>query len=505
MRCSVRSISGITMDITRGSLDEISRPSSSSRINHRSRVLSASLEKLTPESGIPKVDYSLDLHHNSTEDGSKDNDEYGEEHKVKNPNASNGISEGKTNCTLQQLIQKSTQVEEPAAVDEDEMFTGVFHTQINSENYESRGNPVKKGYLNAERSRSSMKKTENMHQKTETSSKKPHNFIKKNIELVKEFGNHVVMMEEEKKRLSELMKDTEDESREVQVLEGEATGWLVPGEGYTPEPMEYHYLTELEAKLKIIITDGDFPAIQSSLSKVPKQIYQESLAYANRKLETVPGEKVFRDTKEGYNQQKRLEEIDQQLKNLETTPDVQPTVSKEQLNTLLEQYMQSQRTRLALPTSEGSFFDGMNPDFDQSENITQDSRNGLLEDTYGVVMLRKQNMVETMDKGVCSKETIETAGCNDSKALVESHLSEEPVTEKKENDDQVVQQEMLCTSNPAGYFMSIALSTGKPKKPSFLDEPFYCTSMNNELSTDVDIPSMPLKTRGGEVLNKPVE
>uniref|UniRef100_A0ACB8G4N6 Uncharacterized protein n=1 Tax=Sphaerodactylus townsendi TaxID=933632 RepID=A0ACB8G4N6_9SAUR len=187
------------------------------------------------------------------------------------------------------------------------------------------------------------------------------------------------------------------------------------------------------------------------------------------------------------------------------TPDVQPTVSKEQLNTLLEQYMQSQRTRLALPTSEGSFFDGMNPDFDQSENITQDSRNGLLEDTYGVVMLRKQNMVETMDKGVCSKETIETAGCNDSKALVESHLSEEPVTEKKENDDQVVQQEMLCTSNPAGYFMSIALSTGKPKKPSFLDEPFYCTSMNNELSTDVDIPSMPLKTRGGEVLNKPVE
>ncbi|XP_048340200.1 fibrous sheath-interacting protein 1 isoform X5 [Sphaerodactylus townsendi] len=432
MRCSVRSISGITMDITRGSLDEISRPSSSSRINHRSRVLSASLEKLTPESGIPKVDYSLDLHHNSTEDGSKDNDEYGEEHKVKNPNASNGISEGKTNCTLQQLIQKSTQVEgpadfeddcaeskgsdysnssqdkqtklqtakleyskesnvdpliqqaiekmkrldqilankqsqekaikkqgkemriklweelqsmtsrsssvsaeevenssrflalasetsKPAAVDEDEMFTGVFHTQINSENYESRGNPVKKGYLNAERSRSSMKKTENMHQKTETSSKKPHNFIKKNIELVKEFGNHVVMMEEEKKRLSELMKDTEDESREVQVLEGEATGWLVPGEGYTPEPMEYHYLTELEAKLKIIITDGDFPAIQSSLSKVPKQIYQESLAYANRKLETVPGEKVFRDTKEGYNQQKRLEEIDQQLKNLETT------------------------------------------------------------------------------------------------------------------------------------------------------------------------------------------
>nr|XP_056708191.1 fibrous sheath-interacting protein 1 [Euleptes europaea] len=621
MRCFIGNMSRITMDITRGSLDEISRPSSSSRINHRSKVLSASLEILTPEAGIPKVDCSLDLCHNPTEDDSKENDDEHDEYELKKPNASGGISEGKMDSTLQQLIQTTTQVKgpadseddcaeskgsscsnvpqdeqaelqtvnledskesnvdrliqqaiekmkrldqilasklshekaikkqgkemrtklweelqsmtfrsssvnaeeventnrflalasetsEPAPIDEDEMFIGVFHTQINSENYEYRGRPVKQGCLNAERTRSSINKTENVHQKTETSSKKPRNFIKKNIELVKEFGNQVVMLEEEKKRLSELLKDTEDENREImQVIEGEATGWLVPGEGYTPEPMEYHYLTELEAKLKVIISDGDFSAIQSSLSKVPNLIYQESLAYANRKLETVPGEKVLRDTKDGRNQQNRLKEIDQQLKNLERILDVQPTVSKEQLNALLEEYMQSQRTitRLAPPTSEGTFFDGRSPGFDQSENSTQDPRNGPLDDTHDVGMLGKQELVETMDKNNGSKETIETANCNDSKALVESHLSEEPMTEKKENDDQVVQQEMLCTSNSAGYFMSIALSTDKPKKPSFLDESFYCTSMNNELSTDVNIPNIPLKTRGGEVLNKPVE
>lgn len=174
--------------------------------------------------------------------------------------------------------------------------------------------------------------------------------------------------------------------------------------------------------------------------------------------------------------------------------DVLPTVSKEQLNALLEEYMQSQRTitELVLPATEGSSFDGMIPGSD------------LLADTR-VGMLRKQDVIEMMDEDVYTKETEETTGCNDSKVLVESHLSQEPMAEKKENDDHKLQQEMLCASNSAGYFMSVALNTDKPKKPSFLDEPFYCTSMNNELSTDVDIPGIPLKTRGGEVLNKPVE
>ncbi|XP_054827842.1 fibrous sheath-interacting protein 1 isoform X2 [Eublepharis macularius] len=629
------------METTKESLDEISRPFSSSRINHRSKALCTSLEILTPEPDVLKVDYSLDLYNDPTEDNSKENDEEnGEKYETEKLNTSEEISEGKMNSHFQQLIQNSTQVKgvsncdngvdsmngycfldyipgstdsedncaeskpsscssapqdkraklqtakledskesnvdpliqqaikkmkrldqilankqsqekaikkqgkemrtklweelqsmtsrsssvtseedentsrflalasetsNPTAVDEGEMFIGIFHTQINSENYEYSGRPIKQGCLNAERTRSSMKKVENIHQKTARSSKK-HDFIKKNIELIKDFGNQVVMLEEEKKRLSELLNDTEDERSELQILEGETTGWLIPGEGYTPEPMEYHYLTELDAQLKVVTSDADFSTIQSSSSKVPKQIYQESLAYANRKLETVPGEKVLRDTKEECNQQNRLREIDQQLKNLERTPDVLPSVSKEQLDALLEEYMPSQRTvnRLALPTSEESYLDGMSAGFDQSENSTQDPRNYLLDDPNGVGILRRQEMFEFKDKDVSSKEMMETSDCNDRKALVESHLSQESVAEKKDNH-QEVQQEMLCPSNSAGYFMSIALSTDKLEKPSFLDEPFYCISMNNGLSSDVDIPNIPLKTRGGEVLNKLVE
>lgn len=44
---------------------------------------------------------------------------------------------------------------------------------------------------------------------------------------------------------------------------------------------------------------------------------QESLVYANRSLEAVPGEKVLRDNKEQRDQQNRLKEIDHQLKSLE--------------------------------------------------------------------------------------------------------------------------------------------------------------------------------------------
>lgn len=44
---------------------------------------------------------------------------------------------------------------------------------------------------------------------------------------------------------------------------------------------------------------------------------QESLVYANRSLEAVPGEKILRDNKEKRYQQNRLKEIDYQLESLE--------------------------------------------------------------------------------------------------------------------------------------------------------------------------------------------
>ncbi|XP_063146040.1 fibrous sheath-interacting protein 1 isoform X2 [Candoia aspera] len=600
------------MDITRGSLDGISRPASSSRINHGSKVLSSSLEILTPEPDLSKVDF----YNNHIGENSKENyDKNGEENKTQKMKFSEQISEEKTDqlvvqhtnqvaeyssssadseddcaekklfCSsasqnklvepqkvtfssanldnskekgidplilkaikkmkrldqilankqsqeravkkqgremraklweeLQSMTSRSSSViigeEEntsrflalntplPGTPDlsacEDYETFNIFETQLPPENYETNRKQTKQvteGDSTDRVTRSSMKKMENVWPKGETSLKNPPNFVKKNIELAKDSSSQVIMLDEERQRLSELLKDTENDSNKLQAEE-EATGLLVPGEGYTPEPMEYHHLAEINAKLKIIISDGDLPVVQGSCSKASRKIYQESLAYANRTLKTIPGEKVLRDTKEERDQQNRLKEIDQQLKNLGETPDVLPCLSEEQLNALLEDCMQSTRgCRLDLTKCQENSLERMSPCCDIFEDSMPDSRNELLDE---VQLPANQEMLGDEDKDIFSKENVVSC-CNPSKTFLEF-----PMSGKRGNENQDDQEEAAHTvSSSEDYFMSIVLSTDKTKKTPFLDEPFYCVSMNN-----ANIPSMPLKTRGGEAVNKPLE
>ncbi|XP_008115055.1 fibrous sheath-interacting protein 1 isoform X2 [Anolis carolinensis] len=576
------------MDITRGSLDEISRPASNSRINNGNKVLSTSLEVLTPEPNLPKVDF----YNNYTEDESEKNYEKGEEDGIKKMKSSQEISEENANNGFQLVIQNENQVEECSSspmdsendCTENQLYScsnapqkklaklqkvTAKSTNIGNStekdvdplvlnaikkmkrldqilaNKQSQERAIKKqgkelrrklweefqfttspsstviteegentsrflalesplpetlDCLSEDRTRSTMKTIENMHQKSEASYKNYPDFIKKNIELAKDAANQVVMLEEEKKRLAELLRDTEEETNELNVTEKEVMGWLVPGEGYTPEPVEYHHLAEISAKLKAVISDGDYAAVDNSL-EVPSQIYQESLAYANRKLETIPGEKVLRGTKEERDQQNRLKEIDQQLKILEETAEVLPYLSEEQLNVLLKECIQTPRKEASPPQtkSQDLFLERVTPCCDLLENSILDSRNELLVDVQSGEMIEDQKMIRAEHEDICLSDVIETSDSNLSIALIESHQ-----VETKENN-QESQEKSVHNSSSEGYYMAKALSPDKPRKPSFLDEPFYCISMNNELSTDVDIPSMPLKTGGGEVLNKPLE
>lgn len=201
---------------------------------------------------------------------------------------------------------------DPSHAKEDEICTSVFHTQINPEDYDCHKPQHNQDYPSELETNEFLNQAEKTHNK----SKNNQDFIKKNIELAKDSGNQIAMLEGERKRLIELLKDTED-GIELQGLEEDVSGWLAPGEGYTPEPMEFHHLNEIDIKLQVLLSDGDFSAISSSCSKLPSQIYQESLVYANRSLEAVPGEKVLRDNKEQRDQQSRLKEIDHQLKSLE--------------------------------------------------------------------------------------------------------------------------------------------------------------------------------------------
>ncbi|XP_013926032.1 PREDICTED: fibrous sheath-interacting protein 1 [Thamnophis sirtalis] len=595
------------MDITRGSLDGISRPASNSRNNHGSKMLSSSLEILTPEPDQSKADVC----NNHIGENAKENyDKNGEEYETQQMSFSEQIFEEKT-CDFHLVGQHTNQVAEhsSSSVDSEDDFAenklssssasqnkpvepqkvtsrsanlddskekdvdllilkaikkmkrldqilankqsreravkkqgrelrtklweefqsmtsrsssiiteeeentsrflalnsplsgtpdlsacedngtfNIFKTQLPPENYETNGRQTKQGDSAdsvTDSARGSMKKMENTCPKRTASLKKTQNFVKKNIELAKDSSSEV-MLDEERQRLSELLKDTENDSNKLQVEE-ETIGIVVPGEGYTPEPMEYYHLAEIDAKLKIIISDGDLSVFQGSCSKAPSKIYEESLAYANRKL-NIPGEKILRDTKEERDQQNRLKEINHQLKNLEETPDVPPCLSEEQLHALLEDCMQSLRRGcdLNLTRCQENSVERMSPCDIFEENMS-DSRNEVLDD---IQLPANEEMLGD------EYENIDSC-CNPSKTFFEFSMSE-----KKGNEEN--QEEAPDTANGSeDFFMSKVPTTDKMKRP-FLDESFYCVSMNNELSTDASIPSITLKTRGDELKEEDV-
>ncbi|KAM6393358.1 fibrous sheath-interacting protein 1 isoform 2-T2 [Pluvialis apricaria] len=398
------------------------------------------------------------------------------------------------------LISSWQYTTDPFHAKEDEICTSVFHTQVNPEDYDCYETQHNQDYP------SELETTEFLNQAERTHSKSKNNqdFIKKNIELAKNSGNQIVMLEEERKRLIELLKDTED-GIELQGLEEDVSGWLTPGEGYTPEPMEFHHLNEIDLKLQVLLSDGDFSAISSSCSKPPSQIYQESLAYANRSLEALPGEKVLRDNKEQRDQQNRLKEIDHQLKSLERNlTEEQMGLSEEQLKTLLEECMQPQRTisNVTMPKSQESLSCGLSPPCYTSQDSALHSTSTLskmLVEDHIVGMLTAQEKAGLEDKSLCVNAESEIPGYYISKALADSHLSKDSLAQIEEPDDLEGLQKMGDKSITEGYFMSRALNTKRLKKPSFLGEPLYCTSMNNEPSTEADILSIPLQTKGEDM------
>ncbi|XP_066408147.1 fibrous sheath-interacting protein 1 isoform X2 [Molothrus aeneus] len=343
--------------------------------------------------------------------------------------------------------------------------------------------------------------TEKPAEKTHSKNKTSQHFIKKNIELARDSGNQFVMLEGERKRLTELLKDTED-GTELQDLEENVPVWQAPGEGYTPELMEFHLLNEIDNMLHLLLSDGEFPALSSSSSKCPSRIYQEPLVYASRSLETVPGEKVLRDNKEKRDQQNRLKEIDYQLESLERSlTEEQMSLSEEQLKTLLEECMQPQRTisNVTMPQSQESLSFGLSPPCYTSQDSTLHSTSSLskmLVEDHIVGMLMAQEKAGLGDKSLCVNAESKIPGYYTSKALAGSHLSKDSLAQTEEPDDLEGLQKMEDKSITEGYFMSRALNTKRLKKPSFLGEPLYCISRNNEPCTEADILSIPLQTKG---------
>ncbi|KAJ1078964.1 hypothetical protein K5549_013267 [Capra hircus] len=99
-------------------------------------------------------------------------------------------------------------------------------------------------------------------EKIELRGKHSQDFIKRNIELAKNSGKPVVMIDREKEKLVELLKDLDDSDSGLSSSEGGQYGWLVPGEGYTLAVTQHQQLAEIDTKLQEL--SAIYPTIFSS-------------------------------------------------------------------------------------------------------------------------------------------------------------------------------------------------------------------------------------------------
>ncbi|XP_050656103.1 fibrous sheath-interacting protein 1 isoform X2 [Macaca thibetana thibetana] len=319
------------------------------------------------------------------------------------------------------LTAASEETVGPSHENEDN-FSSVFHTQIPPEEYEKQMQKLSKDFTcDVERNESLIKagkKPFSNTEKIELRGKHNQDFIKRNIELAKESRNPVVMIEREKKRLVELLKDLDEKDSGLSSSEGDQSGWVVPVKGYALAVTQHQQLAEIDIKLQELSAAS--PAISSFSPRLENQNNQEPDLDGEKNMEVSPGEKVLRNTKEQRDLRIRLREIDEKLRMMKENVLSRSIISK----LLNESGTKVQKTEAE--------------DADMLESAEREASKG-----YYLT-----------------------------KALTGHRMSEALVTEV-ENMKCLQFSKNDIISDTKDYFMSKTLGIGRLKRPSFLDDPLY--------------------------------
>ncbi|OCT68843.1 fibrous sheath-interacting protein 1 [Xenopus laevis] len=211
------------------------------------------------------------------------------------------------------LTPQLDEMEDAASVQMCNIFSPVFPTQLpNEDPVEDDDHKTLQGNMTGADSsdRSDCKTRHSKGQKKEV------DFIQRNIELAKDAGAYILLMDDEKLRLEQLLEDIQEGCSDEDIT-GDVSGWIVPGEGYTPEPDEYDQLAEIDSRLQMVRCSEESLETSLSDSRILKEVFQEVLLEKNGNSDSAPGEQVLRNTKELRDQKMRLREIDQQLQDME--------------------------------------------------------------------------------------------------------------------------------------------------------------------------------------------
>ncbi|XP_071353777.1 fibrous sheath-interacting protein 1 isoform X3 [Trachinotus anak] len=265
--------------------------------------------------------------------------------------------EGRCECAHEALNTRLFLALEAASGTEEEEddFVPVFETQVPDSDHERHSQHLEQSEKTpgstTESFQTGEEQFEGSHCEASKSMKKQKDFVKRNIELVSGEGSQVLLTQAEKERLAELLQEIDEEEEDsARGADSKEDMWavsLLTGQGYTPQPSDLEQLIDIDSKMRLLLPAEEFLSVQSSYTSfsVPQAVsvvYQGHGSEAGWKCDgdPQPGEKVLQDIKERRGQERRLQEIQQQLEILgqsQEMTDESPDLTEEQLLCLLDE------------------------------------------------------------------------------------------------------------------------------------------------------------------------
>ncbi|XP_036927735.1 fibrous sheath-interacting protein 1 isoform X7 [Acanthopagrus latus] len=242
-------------------------------------------------------------------------------------------------------------LEAPTGTEEEDDFVPFFETQafdfehngnLNSEQSEKRPSSLTESFEVGHED-TGEEQFEGSHCGASKGKKKQRDFVKRNIELVSGEGDRVLLTQAERERLAELLQEVdgeeEDSARGADGEEDTRAVSVQTGHGYTPEPSDLEQLIHINSKIRLLPSVEEFLSVKSSCTNLSFSQAHGSNVGWKCDGDPQPGETVLQDTKERRGQERRLQEIQQQLEILgrgqEMTSEP-PNLTEEQLHGLLE-------------------------------------------------------------------------------------------------------------------------------------------------------------------------
>ncbi|XP_058604409.1 fibrous sheath-interacting protein 1 isoform X2 [Onychostoma macrolepis] len=348
--CPADQVSVDRMDITKGCLDDISRPASG-EIRRLSRDRPRSLEVLSPDVTHAEVQTDLTAENSSDQEESDEENEAptlrksikkmksldrilalkaSAEREVKQrgkeqhqrlwqelQTASLRMSSNETENTRRFLALTPNNYQDCDEVD----FVPVFETEVLDlmrDMITRHETEVDVGHTEAGQQVTEDQPSDGR-QRGAARSKRRQDFVRRNIELAGVSGNSFLLTQQEKERIEELLKDLEEEqSDSEQLTEPQVvSSSRSVSEGFSPEPSELHSLHHIDSRLQLLLPVEDFLSVRS-----PSQ--------GSLQENTGDAERLRRD------EERRLQEIQQQLQLLEENePGDSVRLSDDELRNLL--------------------------------------------------------------------------------------------------------------------------------------------------------------------------